>query len=49
MADTIKQIETYETLFFEELSHVTSLSELELFRVKHLSRHGALSHSYARS
>lgn len=43
MADTIKQIETYETLFFQELSHVTSLSELELFRVKHLSRHGALS------
>ncbi|MBA3751270.1 phenylalanine--tRNA ligase subunit alpha [Candidatus Dependentiae bacterium] len=43
MADINTCLRSYESLFFQELSEVNTAQELELFRTKHLSRHGELS------
>ncbi len=42
MSTMSSQLELYENAFFEELSLVRSLDELETFRIKHLSRQGLL-------
>lgn len=43
MKDLINQIEAYKQRFLHELSAVKTETDLEAFRVAHLSRHGALS------
>ncbi len=43
MNDTQKRLETYQQAFLSELRAVKTQSELEAFRIKHLSRQGTLS------
>lgn len=43
MADIKKRLESYEHLFFQELAAVQDPSQLESFRIKHMSRQGTLA------